>query len=353
VLHLMREASSPGVRQFPIALWRCLPDSILARVANLLTLVEQEGKWPDEVVHAYVTLIPKASGGCRPQDQRPITVLDVLYRLWAKGVVLSWTPTLQGTFLGPSAMGFRAQSSTIHLAQLLSDLMVLQKRRGEGLWLASFDVDKCFPSLPWWAVFGMLEQVGVSSNIVACFRSFYEQLKQRFRFGSVDGTEWSVTNGLAQGCPASPDLLNLTFEAFHRWAAAQHKGVFVDGTFVASASFADDVVLVAPSWEDLTFLILAYLQWCRLLGLKANVPKTQLWCSAGADRSVSLMVDGAAVALTTAVTFRVVGIELGAVEKVVTAKHAAPRLAKPSPLGSGWRRFRCPQRWQHRCGGPR
>ena len=29
----------------------------------------------------YVALIPKASGGTRPQDQRPIAVLDVLYRL--------------------------------------------------------------------------------------------------------------------------------------------------------------------------------------------------------------------------------------------------------------------------------
>ena len=75
-------------------------------------------------------MIPKASGGSRPQDQRPITVLDVLYRLWAKGVVLTWSPTLQGAYLGSAAMGFRAQAGPLHLAQLLSDLMVLQQRRG-------------------------------------------------------------------------------------------------------------------------------------------------------------------------------------------------------------------------------
>jgi len=45
-------------------------------------------------------------------------------------------------------MGFRAQAGPLHLAQLLSDLMVLQQRRGQALWLASFDVEKCFPSLP-------------------------------------------------------------------------------------------------------------------------------------------------------------------------------------------------------------
>ena len=33
-----------------------------------------------------------------------------------------------------------------------------------------------------------------------------------------------MDNGLAQGCPASLDM-NILFEPFHRWAAAQKKGV--------------------------------------------------------------------------------------------------------------------------------
>ena len=62
-----------------------------------------------------------------------------------------------------------------------------------------------------------------------------------------------MANGLAQGCPASPDLMNILFEPFHRWAAAQSKGVSVANTFVASVSFADDVTLVATSLEELRF----------------------------------------------------------------------------------------------------
>ena len=116
----------------------------------VLTLFEAGGVWPDELLHAYVA-IPKASGGSRPQ--RPITVLDVAYRIRAKGIVLACAPALQSSYLGDSAMGFRAQSGTFHKAQLLYD------------------------------------------------------------------TEWSMSNGLAQGCPASPDLLNILFEPFHRWAS--------------------------------------------------------------------------------------------------------------------------------------
>jgi len=84
----MREHSSPGLRGVPIAVWRSLPEEILAQVAELLNLIEKEQCWPVEFIQAFVTMIPKASGGSRPQDQRPITVLDVLYRLWGKGIVM-------------------------------------------------------------------------------------------------------------------------------------------------------------------------------------------------------------------------------------------------------------------------
>jgi hypothetical protein len=76
----------------PLAIWKVLPDCLQAAVARLLSLVEAHGVWPREWTSAYVAMIPKSAGGSRPQDQRPITVLDVLYRVWAKGVVLAWQP---------------------------------------------------------------------------------------------------------------------------------------------------------------------------------------------------------------------------------------------------------------------
>ena len=108
VLGRLRSGSSPGLRGIPIALWKAFPAELHQRVAALFAQVEAHGSWPSELLEGYVALIPKASGGSRPQDQRPIAVLDVLYRLWAKGVVLTWVPSLQGLYLGPAALGFRS-----------------------------------------------------------------------------------------------------------------------------------------------------------------------------------------------------------------------------------------------------
>jgi hypothetical protein len=322
VLRTMREGAAPGMTGIPIAVWRSLPEEWLEAVARLLQLVESAGRWPTEWLDAYVAMIPKSAGGSRPRDQRPITVLEVVYRIWSKGVVREWTSVLQQQFLGQAAMGFRAQSGTLHVAQLLSDLIVLQRRRGAQLWLASFDVEKCFDSLPWWAVFGVLRAAGVRAEVVECFAAFYRHLRRRFRFGQVDGGLWAARNGLAQGCPASPDLLNILFEPFHRWAAAQSLGVMVADFQVPSVSFADDLALVGRSRAEIEHLIAAYLQWCQLLGVR--VTKVQAWTNAGGCRQVTV----ADALINSSPTFKIVGVVLGQDEAAATRLHVRPRLEK-------------------------
>ena len=290
-------------------------------MARLFTLIESNSSWPSEWLDAYVTMIPKAAGGSRPRDQRPITVLEVLYRVWSKGVVLEWAPPAERVF-GQRCYGVPRGSGTLHLAQLLSDLIVLQSRRHSPLWLASFDIEKCFDSLPWWAVFGTLRHAGVRPSLVRCFEVFYGDLRRRFRYGQVDGSVWHAANGLAQGCPASPDLLNFFFEAFHRWAAATDFGVTVGSLRIPSVSFASDLALVGSSLQDIEALIAAYLEWCALLKIK--VTKVQVWSNTGSNQLVKVGES----TVSTSSTFRIVGVVLGTSDKEASLAHFTPRLQK-------------------------
>ena len=149
-------------------------------------------------------------------------------------------------------------------------------------------------------LFGVLARVGVDPRTACCLRNLYRQLRRQFQQAQMDG------------CPASTDLMNILFEPFHRWAVAQKKGVAAD-TFLAWVSFAGDVTLVAVSLEEVQFLISGHQAWCNLLRIKLNATKTQIWCNRGAGGWVIKVKFGAAeVSLTTRATFKVVGIELGA-----------------------------------------
>jgi hypothetical protein len=48
---------------------------------------------------------------------------------------------------------------------------------------------------------------------------------------------------------------------------------------IGSLSYADDMVLLAITWEETKELVELFLTWCELLGLKVNVKKTQVYTS--------------------------------------------------------------------------
>ena len=82
--------------------WRelkVLPVSWFDGLARILTCVENFGLWPDGLLDAYIALIPKVDGDVAPLGQRSLSVLPLVYRVWAsarmsqlEGWFRSWVP---------------------------------------------------------------------------------------------------------------------------------------------------------------------------------------------------------------------------------------------------------------------
>ena len=62
---------------------KAMPLPWFSGVAILLELVELSGVWPQGLLDACVAMIPKADGDSTRLGQRPLSVLPVVYRLWA------------------------------------------------------------------------------------------------------------------------------------------------------------------------------------------------------------------------------------------------------------------------------
>jgi len=76
--------------------------------------------------------------------------------LWAKCLTVGWQVVLHKQYLGVAVMGFRAGVGTVSVAQLLSGVLCLRRRSGKDLWLASFDVEKCYDTVLWFKVVGVV-----------------------------------------------------------------------------------------------------------------------------------------------------------------------------------------------------
>ena len=74
-----KAAGPDGWRIAELQQWR---GALLDWVAELLAEVEQQGAWLRELCRGETVLLPKG-GTSDPLDRRPITLLPVLYRMWA------------------------------------------------------------------------------------------------------------------------------------------------------------------------------------------------------------------------------------------------------------------------------
>ncbi len=87
------------------------------------------------------------------------------------------------------------------------------------------------------------------------------------------GEEFKIEKGIRQGEPLSPNLFNSVLENIFRNMDWEGKGIRVDGEYLNNLRFADDVVVITKSLEELKQLGEEFLTRSREAGLIINETK--------------------------------------------------------------------------------
>ena len=82
ILQRMKSKGARGGDGWTVTELKALPDSILARLCTLLNTIDETGQWPSCLEIGLVTMLDKGEG-LVANKLRPISVMSVLYRLWA------------------------------------------------------------------------------------------------------------------------------------------------------------------------------------------------------------------------------------------------------------------------------
>ncbi|NWU46194.1 PO21 protein, partial [Hylia prasina] len=79
--------------------------------------------------------------------------------------------------------------------------------------------------------------------------------------------------GVKQGDPMSPLLFNLAMDPLLHKLEESGKGYHREGSTITAMAFADDLVLLSDSWEDMKTNIEILETFCNLTGLKTQGEK--------------------------------------------------------------------------------
>ena len=184
------------------------PDWLWDDLAQLFTIVEDTGEWPEVILSALGSLIPKAPGKTKALELSPVTLMSLLYRLWGAARIeelMAW----QLEWIPDGLRGFRKDAGTADINVELALKIEAAVATGETLVGVSFDYSKCFDPIPWSILFGVLEESGLHPRLLGPLRTMYTRLRRRWKIGRKGvGQEWSAANGILQGCGIPVVLLN-------------------------------------------------------------------------------------------------------------------------------------------------
>jgi hypothetical protein len=169
-------------------------------------------------------------------------------------------------------------------AQAVALVEAIERRREQKLlsFLMFVDLSKAYDVVPHEAMFAKLYQIGVRGRMLAYIRALYELSEVRVRGSS---NAFRLNRGLRQGCPLSPILFDIFInDLYGRPDVVRKKvGVRVPGVpekegLLPGLLFADDLVAIAKSRQDMQTQADRVSLWCARWEMKVGISKCAVMC---------------------------------------------------------------------------
>ena len=183
---------------------KALPLPWFSGLAISLELVESTGVWPQCLLDTFFAMIPKADGDSTPLGQRPLSVLPVVYRLWASirlGHLREW---VEG-WLPKSVISFGNGLSSVEawFPTALDIEEVLSGVGGDQLHVMVADVIEFFDTVDRSILDCTLGRLGLLDWFRKASFSYHSQVRLRFKLAAGLGEPWCRDGGIPQSRPLS------------------------------------------------------------------------------------------------------------------------------------------------------
>ena len=121
-----------------------------------------------------------------------------------------------------------------------------------------------------------LHDIGVNGKMFSALQSLYHNVRCCVRVNGLFTPWFDVNRGLKQGCLLSPILFNFFINDLLEVLNHTGTGINVDGTVISALAYADDIILLAESDEDLNKLLEVLHNWCDTNDIVINADKSHV-----------------------------------------------------------------------------
>lgn len=207
-------------------------------------------------------------------NYRLISLMCNIYKIFAKIILKRIERTLDENQPIEQA-GFRREYSVIDHIHVVRQILEKYNEYQLIYYIAFIDYSKAFDSLQHDKIWEALLEQGIEHKYIRLIRNIYSCSRARIQLEKKN-TPFKVEKGVRQGDPLSPKLFSAVLESIFRRLNWEHLGINIDGQLLSHLRFADDIVLLAKTAEDLTRMIKELAKESERVGLAMNPEKTRV-----------------------------------------------------------------------------
>lgn len=170
--------------------------------------------------------------------------------------------------------GFKAGHSTGLCTNTLKSVVNYYTQQGSHVFICFVDFSKAFDKVNYWKLFNKLLDDSIDSSIVAMLAFWYSHQTSCVRWKAALSSNFTIGNGTRQGGILSPYLFTRYIRELIFAVVCCNVGCNIGGMYCNILAYADDIVLIAPSWAALQYLI-NLLDCCAVsIDMSCNIAKT-------------------------------------------------------------------------------
>jgi exonuclease III len=215
---------------------------------------------------------------------RPIGIQGVLSRLLSKGLAYRLGSLItKYKLIDEAQYGFLPGGNIYDPLSLLLNIVEDHKAK-KNLILLKYDVESAYPSLRWESIQLALETRGLKGKFLKFVMNSLSESAMYCKLGKGWSTiPFYATKSVKQGDPLAPLLFILAIDDLHRGLRRINAGYRLSSgegkdkhLKLRSGAYADDLFLVADSWEDIKLMnnyVEKFMSWH---GFRMNTNKCQM-----------------------------------------------------------------------------
>lgn len=254
-------------------------DTAISFLHILFNICFDNGIVPSDWGKCVINPIPKSSTSDRrdPLSYRGISLAPAMYKLYCSVLnrrLSSWSE--QHGKLTDDQNGFRKGRSTTDHILSLTNIIDTRKRLRKPTFCAFIDFRKAYDTINRNILWKRLSNIGISGKMFSAIKSLYLSVRSCVRVNSYKTDWFDVQCGLRQGCVLSPLLFNLFINDLAVYLKSLDLGISLGDEKISVMLYADDIVLLAESSDELQLLLNALYEWCGRNDMSVNTAKSNV-----------------------------------------------------------------------------